>query len=556
MPAKPLVRSAIRELASFGAVLIVLLVLHRPAVTLPHHWDALNRVHNAHTIAAHDFSPFLPAGVSFLDTQGRPPLLLQLLALTVPLRPHDLLVAHLLWIGFASLAILATFRLGRRLWGAMVGAIAAIWLASNPLFFAQSEIVVLEMPVTALTVSAALFLVEQRRVAYFVTATMLVLSKEAAQLALPGFVLFAWWAAPRSRRWRAAAVAASPFAAFLVWISACKLYYGWFFHPFMSSFVRFEEGRSAAQVLAQTSLQLLTLVFQLGFWDGNWGPTLLLLGSAALAREQRPRATAVAVILSATAAGFVLYPQMLVVVRERLAPAAGVVTGALLQETYLQLGRLRVVLPVAGALAFLALPALRAIDWRSPSLWLIIGLLGGYVGFLSVIDLRMIRYLLPAYPFLFLLAAAALWHGVDGSSRKAAALAAGVVLLFVAHHWGRRSSPGNILESNLEYRDVIAVRRAAAAYLEGVAPVRVLVSWPETMELRFPYQGYVSRPVTVIEPPAFDADVVYASPQSRDPDLAAALQRARPGVVLEPLFRAERNGKSVQLLRIRPPEGG
>jgi len=130
-----------------------------------------------------------------------------------------------------------------------------------------------------------------------------------------------------------------------------------------------------------------------------------------------------------------------------------------------------------------------------------------------------------------------------------------VVWVFVAHYHGARSGPGNVLETNLEFRDMIAVRRAAAAYLEGLAPVRVLGSWPETMELRFPYEGYVAHPITVVEEPHLDADVVYVSPQSSDPDLAATLQRAVPGVGLERLFRVARDGKSVELFRIVRPAG-
>jgi hypothetical protein len=100
---------------------------------------------------------------------------------------------------------------------------------------------------------------------------------------------------------------------------------------------------------------------------------------------------------------------------------------------------------------------------------------------------------------------------------------------------------------------MIAVHRAAAAYLQAMAPARVLASWPETMELRFPYEGYVTRPLTAIEDPRLGADVLYTSPQSSNPDLATSVRSAMPGVILQPLLHVSQGGKSAELLRIIPP---
>ncbi|MBI4516849.1 MAG: hypothetical protein HY699_13640 [Deltaproteobacteria bacterium] len=548
--------AAIRELARFGLIFAALLALHAGALSLPHHWDALNRVHNAHTIAAHGFSPFLPAGITFLDAQWRPPLLLELLALAVTLKPYDLIAAHVLWLGFAALAVYMTDRLGRS-WHPLVGAVAALWLATNPLFFAQSEVVVLEVPITALTVTAAVCLLEGRRGLYLATAAAVVLFKEFAQFALPGLVLFAWWAAPAGKRWRAAVVAAAPFLAFVAWLVACKLHYGWFLSPYTVTAVGIEPSAIPWRGLLITAAHFGRLLLQAGFWDGNWAATLLVLGALVAplpAPVQRRWAWPAA---AAVLAVYAVYPSLLAGSERVLIAAPQAVTpGGLLQDTYAQLQRLRLPLALASGLGVLALGGLGQVDWRAARLWLSGGIIAGYVVMLAFIQYRMVRYLLPAYPFILVTAAAALWQVARHSAtpwRRVVPVAAAVVLLFVSRYWGTRAGPGNVLESNLEFRDMVFVRRAAAAYLEQLAPRAILAAWPETMELRFPFEGYVTRPLAVVEDPRHDAEVLYLSPQSSDHDLAATLRHARPEVTLQPLQRFEHHGKSVALFRIVSP---
>ncbi|MBI1817206.1 MAG: hypothetical protein HYR72_19720 [Deltaproteobacteria bacterium] len=548
-------RPVTKELVRFAAIFAALIALHWSALTLPHHWDALNRVHNAHTIAAHGFSPLLPQGMSFLDAQGRPPFVLLLLAVTVLLQPYDLIAAHVLWLAFAALAIYLTDRLGRAAWSpsenSWIGALAALWLVANPLFVAQSEIIVMEVPVTAFTLAAAVCLVERRWRLYLLTATMLVLSKEAAQLALPGFVLYAWWAAPPARRWRDSALAAAPFLAFLVWIAICKLRYGWFLDPYMSSYVRVDEAGAVTRGLLLSVIHFATLVLQIGFWDGNWTMTLIVLASFIALPRNRSGAMCAALATVLAVLAYLVYPCTLAAVGDQVAHATGVVTtGALFADVSEQLSQLRLVMGVTVGVLVLALPGIRRARWNNARAWLVLGILAGYTGFFTLLKFRMVRYLLPVYPFVFLVAAAALVSRAGARRLRVTAVTLAVVALFVSHYYGVRTGPGNIVETTLEFRDMIAVRRAAAAYLEGHPRARVLASWPETMELGYPFEGYVTQPVFVAEDALLDVDFVYVSPQSRDPDLAATLRRARPDIQLQRVFRAERGAKSVEVFRV------
>jgi hypothetical protein len=474
-------------------------------------------------------------------------MLLQLLALTTLAGAYTLLAAHFLWLLFAALALSVTYRLGARWWNPRVGAIAAVWLAANPLFFAQAEILVLEVPLTALTLLAALWLIERRAGGYLAAGSILMLSKEAAQLALPGFVLFAWADAPAGRRLRAAAIASAPVLVLLAWLIACKIRYGWFVHPFMLGSLPGTYATPAGLV-AGAAAQFARLCFQLVCWDGNWAIAALVLLALI---QHRPRASFRELLVAGTLGAVVYWAlprsaNTLVAALQASPP----VTGGLLHDTLAQLEAARAVLAVLTGLAVLAARALRRIEYRDPRLWLIAGVIAGYTLFFATSRFRMVRYLLPVYPFVLLLGAAAADRLAAARRAPVLAIAAVIVLIFVARFDGARSGPGNILETNLEFRDMIAVRQAAARYLEGLGPTRILATWPETLELRFPFAGYVARPLHVVELPDTAADVLYVSPQSSDPDLAATLRRLHPAVRLQLLQEFHERGKSVRLYRI------
>jgi len=547
-------RATVLGALCWGAIFVALLFVHAAALTMPHHWDALNRLHNAHTIVANHFNPLLPAGITYLDAQGRPPLLLELLALTVLLAPYDLCASHILWIAFAALAVYMTYRLGRRFFHPLVGVIAALWLTFHPLFFAQSEVLALEVPLTALTIAAAVCLVERRPFLYIMTASFLVLAKEAGQFALPGLVLFAWWAAPRGERWRGALLAAAPFVASLAWMLVCKVEYGWFLYPFHSGLVRVEEEASLSRGLLLTLAYLGTRLAQVGFSEGNWTVTALALALLIIRRRHVPRLPDIAVALAIACAVYVTYPAALDIAQRVAMPASALASkSASMEEAWSIWAQLRLWIAMGAGLGWLALPGIGTVNWADARLWLLGGMVGGYAGVLAIVRLRMVRYMLPTYPFLFLIGAAALWQCGRRSRLITALVAAAVLLLFVSQYHGGRSGPGNVLETNLEFRDMIAVRRAATAYLEELAPRRVLAAWPETMELRFPYEGYVKHPLDVTEDVRGDADVLYVSPQSTNPNLAADLRRAIPGITLQPLLQVHRNGKSMDIYRIIRP---
>jgi len=103
----------------------------------------------------------------------------------------------------------------------------------------------------------------------------------------------------------------------------------------------------------------------------------------------------------------------------------------------------------------------------------------------------------------------------------------------------------------LEYLDFIKVHQKAVKYIEVNFPDKqVLTDWPQTMELRYPFEGYVSKPIrtsSIFED--YDLrkiDLIYFVPQSARKfiDLVDKLE-------LTSLARFERRGKGAEIFMLR-----
>lgn len=127
-----------------------------------------------------------------------------------------------------------------------------------------------------------------------------------------------------------------------------------------------------------------------------------------------------------------------------------------------------------------------------------------FVGFFSCYAFDFPRYLLPLYPTVFLLAAA----GARSLRRQRPTagllllLALGIPLFTVG--WFRDYTvprPREYYESDLAYREVIAAKAAAAAWLEIHHRGQTVLTGKTALDLREPAFGYVSEPFDVLHLP-------------------------------------------------------
>jgi Dolichyl-phosphate-mannose-protein mannosyltransferase len=176
-------RNYIQKTAILLGIWGVLLALHAPFLRLPYYWDEAGY----YVPAALDFFRHgLLIPTSTLPS-GHTPLVMIYLALVWHVFGFSPLVTRAAMILLAAATVLATASLARVVFGERSYATAAAWssallLALAPLFFAQSSLVFLDLPVALFTALAVLALLRERWSMFGMMASLAVLTKETAIL--------------------------------------------------------------------------------------------------------------------------------------------------------------------------------------------------------------------------------------------------------------------------------------------------------------------------------------------------------------------------------------
>ena len=145
-----------------------------------------------------------------------------------------------------SLALLATtYFLGKEMGGKKVGLLAAFCLAFQPLFFAQSTLILPEVMLALLGTLSILFYIQKRYWWYFLTASLMVLTKETGIVLFAGVALNEWYQnrfkitlslVGRVVKW------SIPFSCFILFLIVQKYQNGWFLFPFHTGLISFGIG--------------------------------------------------------------------------------------------------------------------------------------------------------------------------------------------------------------------------------------------------------------------------------------------------------------------------
>jgi 4-amino-4-deoxy-L-arabinose transferase-like glycosyltransferase len=167
-------------------LVVLLLGLNYPMLDMPHFWDSLTFVAGAHALLDAGFKPLLPAGEDY----GHPVLVLEVLALAWRIFGESVRVAHVVMIGFAFVAALYTYLVGRLVYGWQTGLIAATLFLFFPLVRAQSSLVLLDLPAAALGVAATYYLVRRSTRGYVLAASAMVLAKATSIVLIPAVLIY------------------------------------------------------------------------------------------------------------------------------------------------------------------------------------------------------------------------------------------------------------------------------------------------------------------------------------------------------------------------------
>ena len=189
-----------------------MIALHLPFLKSPFHWDELGQ--------------FAPASLD-LFTDGslvahstlpnvHPPGVMAIVALTWRIFGVSVAAARVAMLAVAAAGLLFSYllalRLCRQTGPAMV---ATLFLFASPIFFSQSEMILLDMPAMTFTALALLLFLDERYAACAVACTALVLIKETS-ITTP--MVFGAWLLFRERKIRQALYFFAPAAALGAWL--------------------------------------------------------------------------------------------------------------------------------------------------------------------------------------------------------------------------------------------------------------------------------------------------------------------------------------------------
>jgi 4-amino-4-deoxy-L-arabinose transferase-like glycosyltransferase len=174
--------------------------------------------------------------------------------------------------------------------------------------------------------------------------------------------------------------------------------------------------------------------------------------------------------------------------------------------------------PVVCAIAVLFIPVSRTAPptiAKSQFKAIAVVLLANWIAFSVLGGALLTRYLLPMYPLILLLCAAA-WHRHLRQWWAIAALSAAAFLAGIWINPPYAFAP----EDNLTYRDFIVLQQHAIHLIDQRYPqATVLTAWPATSELNRPELGYINHPVKTVAIQNFAMDEIQkaaADPGSYD----------------------------------------
>ncbi|MFK8002093.1 MAG: ArnT family glycosyltransferase [Polyangiales bacterium] len=426
-----------RDAALAGVVATVWFLLVRPGgFDLPFFWDEADvYVPGSRWVAENGLN--VTPGVFPDDySRGHPPLLYLLAGAAFALFGATPTVAHLLILPFGVIALAATYGLGATLFCRRTGVAAALMLGCTPLFMTMGNMLLPEMPLTTLAVVALFAFARGRMGVVALTGCAAVLIKETGIFSAGAVGAALLYDAHRSGVLRTRE-SLRRIALALTPLFALVLFFVW--QRSTAGYFIFPHHQGLFTDRPMTWANLITVVPSLFAWHGRWLVSVAALVAAVFLRRQTadsPRTS------------------------ERWQPRR--------------------------ASVYLAALLLVAFNW---------------VFFAKMFWLE--RYALPAHPGLLVLLCGALFSLAKGNARLAGASA----LVLGASVWGLYGMFGpaerDAEEHTFAYADVIASHRGAIDSLTrdgGASSERfVVTTWPMSVELRYPYLGYVDAEVRATE---------------------------------------------------------
>ena len=154
-------------------------------------WDESVWFRGAEWISENEFYPIPPGPFDMggLDT-GHPPFTLVILSIAFIIFGKSIFIAHFIMFLFSFLMLYFTYKLGSYIFNETTGIIASLLLLASPLFIAQSGLANLDIPLGALALITIYSAIKEKKLAYLISGSLLVLSKEPGILTILSVSLY------------------------------------------------------------------------------------------------------------------------------------------------------------------------------------------------------------------------------------------------------------------------------------------------------------------------------------------------------------------------------
>ncbi len=187
-------------------------------------------------------SSMLPGGMPPELSRGHPPFYVFFMSLTTKLFGGTYYAARFVSLLVSLCLLCTTYWLGKEMFDKKIGLMSAILLSVQPLFFAQSTMILPEVMLGLLGMLSILFYLKQRYLLYFIFAGLLILTKETGIIIFAGIALNEWY----RERFRInlnligrCLKYSAPVVCILLYFVMQKQVMGWYLYPYHTGFISF-----------------------------------------------------------------------------------------------------------------------------------------------------------------------------------------------------------------------------------------------------------------------------------------------------------------------------
>ncbi len=494
--------------------LIIFLIVFLSKISIintPHHWDETSLyLPCIEEIVKKNFNPFVCGFI------GRGPVFSLMLAVLYKIFGQTVWIGHIMNIFFSFLAVYFTYLLGYHLCDEKVGITASLMMFFSPMFFAESGLLILDVPLAAFTVITIYFFLKNRTKLYILSATLMILTKEPGILIIFPIVVYTILTNLKTSKkilLKKIFISILPVITLIIWWLISYKIRGGFVDPGFTSALY----KDLNPILSRYNER----IWQIFFKDFKIILTIFSTLSLVVIITQKQK----------NYRKFLLFLPLILLIP--------------LSIFYKNVHIIWSLLFLSYTLIFWFLHK------KAEYLFLYLIILV-YAIFFAIYSWFLPRYVLPVYSLFFVLGAIGLRKLFKNYNYLQFLIVVLIITLFINNWFDSRSeSVGSNLEDNLEYLDFIKVRQMACNYIETYYPdATVLTSWFDLgPSLKKPQYGYVTKPIKVkyIEDrkvnDTIDFDLIYYAPYMN-------LDEYKKYYNMILLKRFEINNKYVELYRV------